>query len=77
MRVSFIFCFKIIQLLGLLQSKGQLNSEWIDETHLFSQNAANQKFEGFLPYPLITSRAEILQIFCWHFGRKDDLINSF
>ena len=44
--------------------------------HRFSQNA-DQKFEGFLPFPLINFRSEILQIFGCHFGRNDDLIISF
>ena len=44
--------------------------------HRFSKNA-NQKFEGFLPWKLLEGRAKILQIFGWHFGRNDDLVNSF
>jgi len=30
-----------------------------------------------MPGSLIEERAEILQIFGWHFERNDDLINSF
>ena len=50
-------------------AKGQLNSEWIYEVIVSSK----------MPYPgsLLDGRAEISVIFGWHFGRNDDLINSF
>ena len=44
--------------------------------HRFSQNA-NQKISRFLSYPLISFQNRNLEIFGWHFGRNDDLINSF
>ena len=54
-------------------SKFQLNSKsW---GHNFSQNA-KQKLSVFRPWKL-EGRAKILVIFGWHFGRNDDLINSF
>jgi hypothetical protein len=34
--------------------------------------------DSFFGYdPCLFGRAEILVIFAWHFGRNDDLINSF
>ena len=52
------------------QFKGQLNSEWIYEVIVFSQNADKK-----LPSPgsLLEGEAEILVIFGWHFGRNDDI----
>ena len=43
--------------------------------HQFSQKA-NQQLFRYLPGGLFESRAEIWEIFVWHFGRTDDLINS-
>jgi hypothetical protein len=40
----------------------------------FSQNA-NER--DFCPGSVLEGRAEISAIFGWHFGRNDDLINSF
>ena len=34
-------------------------------------------FKDFCPESLLEGRAEILEIFGWHFGKNDDLINSF
>jgi hypothetical protein len=36
-----------------------------------------KNFKDFCPESLLESRAEILKNFDWHFGRNDDLINSF
>jgi hypothetical protein len=36
-----------------------------------------QNFKDFCPGSLLEGRAEILKILGWHFGRNDDLINSF
>ena len=56
--------------------KGQLNSEWIYEV-IVSPKMPTKNLKDFCPGSLLESRAEILQIFGWHFGRNDDLINSF
>jgi hypothetical protein len=36
-----------------------------------------KKYRDFCPGSLLEGRAEISVIFGWHFGRNDDLINSF
>jgi hypothetical protein len=36
-----------------------------------------KNYINFCPGSLLEGRAEISVIFGWHFGRKDDLINSF
>ena len=41
----------------------------------FSDNI--KELKDFCPGSLVEARAEILKIFGWHFGRKDELINSF
>ena len=56
--------------------KGQLNSEWIYEV-IVSPKMPTKNLKDFCPGSLLEGRAEILQIFCWRFGRNDDLINSF
>ena len=38
---------------------------------------SQQKIRDFCPGSLLEGRAEISVIFGWHFGRNDDLINSF
>ena len=57
-------------------TKGQLNSEWICEV-IVSPKMPNKNLMHFCHRSLLEGRAEILQIFGWHFGRNDDLINSF
>ena len=57
-------------------TKGQLNSEWIDEV-IVSPKMPTKNYQVFCPGSLLEGRAEILVIFDWHFGRNDDLINSF
>jgi hypothetical protein len=57
-------------------AKGQLNSEWIYEV-IFSPKMLTKKYQDFCPGSLLEGRAEILVIFGWHFGRNDDLMNSF
>ena len=57
-------------------TKGQLNSEWIYEV-VVSSKMPTKNLKNFFPGSLLEGKAEILQIFGWHFGRNDDLINSF
>ena len=56
--------------------KGQLNSEWSYEV-IVSPKMPTKNLKDFCTRSLLEGRAEILQIFGWHFGRNDDLINSF
>ena len=56
------------------QCKGQLNSEWIYEV-IVSPKIPTHNLKDFCPGSLLEGRAEILQIFGWHFGRNDNLIN--
>ena len=56
--------------------RGQLNSEWIDEV-IVSPKRPMKNYQDFCPGSLLEGREEILVIFGWHFGRNDDLINSF
>ena len=56
--------------------KGQLNSEWLYEV-IVSPKMPTKNYQDFCPGSLLEGRAEILQIFGWHFGRNDDLIKSF
>ena len=56
--------------------KGQLDSEWIYEV-IVSPKMPTKNYQDFCPGSLLEGRAEILVIFGWHFGRNDDLINSF
>ena len=53
-------------------TKGQLNSEWNNEV-IVSPKIPAKNYQDFCPRTLL----EILVIFGWHFGRNDDLINSF
>ena len=57
-------------------TKGQLTTEWIYEV-IVSPKMPTKNFKDFCPGSLLEGRAEILAIFGWHFGRNDDLINSF
>ena len=56
--------------------KGQLNSEQIFE-FIISPKMPTKNFKDFCPGSLLEGRAEILEIFGWHFERNDDIINSF
>ena len=56
--------------------KGQLDSEWIYEV-IVSPKMPTKNYQDLCPGSLLEGRAEILVIFGWHFGRNDDLINSF
>ena len=56
-----------------IATKGQLNTEWIYEV-IVSPKMSTENSENFCPGGLLEGRAEILQIFGWHFGRNDDLI---
>ena len=60
----------------LAHTKGQLNSELIYEV-IVSPKMPTKNFKDFCPGSLLEGRAEILVIFCWHFGRNYDLIYSF
>ena len=64
----FYSCNKII--------KGQLNSEWIYEV-IISPKMPTENYQDFCAGSLSEGRAEVLVILGWHFGRNDDLINSF
>ena len=57
-------------------SKGQLNSEWIYKV-IVSPKMPTKIFLDFCHGSLLKGRAEIWKNFGWHFGRNDDLINSF
>ena len=57
-------------------TKGHLNSEWIYEV-IISPKMPTKNFKDLWPGSLLEGRAEILKIFGLHFGRNDDLINSF
>ena len=60
-------------------TKGQLNSELIYDA-IISLKMPTKNLKDFCPGSLLEEgRAEILQIFGWHFGRNnsDTLINSF
>ena len=54
------------------EAKGQLNSEWICE-FILSPKMPTKNLKDFCHGSLLEGRAEILQIFGWHFGRDDDL----
>ena len=56
--------------------KGQLNSEWIYEV-IVSSKMPTKTYRNFGPGSLLEGMAEISVIFGWHFGKIDDLINSF
>ena len=56
--------------------KGQLNSEWIYEV-IVSLKMPTKNCQDFCPGSFLEGRAKISVIFGWHFGRNDDLINSF
>ena len=53
--------------------KGQLNSEWFYEVIV----SPKMPTKNYCPGSLLEGRVEFLVIFGEHFGRKDDLINSF
>ena len=55
-------------------AKGQLNSELIYEV-IVSPKMPTKDLKDFCPGIFLEGRAEILQIFGWHFGRNNDLIN--
>ena len=57
-------------------SKGQLNSERIYDV-IVSPKLPTKNYQNFCPGSLLEGKAEILKIFGWHFGRNDDLMNSF
>ena len=44
---------------------------------IISPKMPTKNFKDFCPGSLLEGEAEILKIFGWHFGRNDDLINSF
>ena len=52
--------------------KGHLNSEWIYEV-IISPNVWTNNLKYFCPWSLLEGRAEILQIFGWHFVRNDEM----
>ena len=54
--------------------KGQLNSELsrLNNDVIVCPKMPTKNFKDFCP-----GRVEILKIFGWHYGRNDDLINSF
>ena len=52
--------------------KGQLNSEWIYEV-IVSPKMPTKKLKDFCPGILLEGRAEILQIFGWHFGMTSSI----
>ena len=57
-------------------SKGQLKSEWIYEV-IVSAKIPTKNYRDFCPGSLSEGSSEISVIFCWDFGRNNDLINSF
>ena len=59
-----------------MSTKGQLDPEWIHEI-IVSLNVPTKDYKDFFPGNLLEGRAEILVVFGWHFGRNDDLMNSF
>ena len=61
---------------NLCTVKGQLNSEWIYEV-IVSPKMPTKDFPDFCPGSLLEGRTEIWKNFGCHFGRNDDLINSF
>ena len=64
------------EILKLVFIKGQLNSKWIYEV-IVSPEMLTNNYQDFFPGSLVEGKTEILVIFSWHFGRKDDLTNSF
>ena len=59
-----------------MRPKGQLNSEWIYEV-IVSSKMPTKTYRNFGPGSLLEGMAEISVIFDWHFGKIDDLVNSF
>ena len=57
-------------------AKGQLNSEWIYEV-IVSPKMATKNFPDSCHGSSLESRTEIWKNFGCHFGRSNDLINSF
>ena len=57
-------------------SKGRLNSESIYEV-IVSPKMPTKNLRGLCPGSLLEGKAEILQIFGWHFEKNDNLLNSF
>ena len=53
-------------------TKGQLNSECQPKITRISSLPNKQGYD-----PCLFGRAEIFKFFGWHFGRNDDLINTF
>ena len=64
------------EILKLVFIKRQLNSKWIYEV-IVSSKIPTKNYRDFCPGSLSEGRAEIWKKFGWHFGRNDDLINSF
>ena len=56
--------------------KGQLNSEWIYEV-IVSPKMPTKKFPDICPGSLLDGRTDFWKIFGCHFGKNDDLIDSF
>ena len=57
-------------------TKGHLNSELIYEV-IVSPKITTRNWKDLYPGSLLEGRAEMFQIPGRHFGRNDDLINSF
>ena len=63
-------------LIYLIYTKDQFNSELIYDV-IVSPKMPIKNLKDFCPGSLLEGRAEILQIFGWHLGRKYDIINLF
>ena len=63
------FFKEIFPIITTLFGKGQLNSECIYEV-IVSPKMPTKNFKDFCP----TNK---LKIFGWHFGKNDDIINTF
>ena len=64
-----------IELLQHTFEKNFVKSPLDTTGYLKAEHIFHPPFKG--PRSLLEGKAEILQIFGWHFGRNDDLINSF
>ena len=60
----------------LVWGKGQLNSEWIYD-FIVSPKVPTKNYKYFYQGSLLEGKEEIFVIFGLHFGRNDEIINSF
>ena len=64
-------------LLDNLDLDKRLSSFYALPPMIVSPILPTKNLKNFCPGSLLEGKAEILQIFGWHFGRNDDLINPF